>query len=69
PLFTAVAVFAFYGTAPGSDVLAHLCGLVCGLVWGLAALPCKKAADHKWLQFASGLVAIGMVAAAILKLP
>ena len=69
PLFTAVAVFAFYGTAPGSDVLAHLCGLVCGLLWGVAALPCKKAASHKWIQLASGLVAIGSVAAAILKLP
>ncbi len=69
PLFTAVAVFAFYGTAPGSDVLAHLCGLVCGLAWGLAALPCKKATDHKWTQLATGLLAIGVVAAAILKLP
>ncbi len=69
PLFTAVAVFAFYGTAPGSDVLAHLCGLVCGLLWGLAALPCKKLASHKWLQLASGLLAIAVVAIAILKLP
>ena len=69
PLFTGVAVFAFYGTAPGSDVLAHLCGLVCGLIWGLAALPCKAVARRRWLQLASGLLALAIVAAAILKLP
>ena len=69
PLFTGVAVFAFYGTAPGSDVLAHLCGLVCGLLWGLTALPCKKTASRNWLQLAAGLLAIGVVAAAILQLP
>ena len=69
PLFTGVTVFAFYGTAPGSDVLAHLCGLLCGLLWGLAALPCKRYANCKWLQLTSGLLALAIVAFAILQLP
>ena len=69
PLFTGVAVFAFYGTAPGSDVLAHLCGLLCGLIWGAIALPGKNAADHKWLQFSAGLFAIFIVAISLSMLP
>ena len=69
PLFTGVVIFAFYGTAPGSDILAHLCGLLCGLLWGLVAIPCKAAAKRKWLQLASGLLALAIVAAAILNLP
>jgi len=69
PLFTGIAVFAFYGTAPGSDVLAHLCGLVYGLFWGIVALRCKNATNHKWLQFFAGLFAIFLVALALSKLP
>ncbi|MBR4676138.1 MAG: rhomboid family intramembrane serine protease [Victivallales bacterium] len=69
PLFTGVVVFAFYGTAPGSDVLAHLYGLLSGLIWGIAALPCKNTTNHKWLQFFAGIFAISFVALALSKLP
>ena len=34
PLFAGVVIFAFYGTAPGTDVLAHGMGLASGMLVG-----------------------------------
>jgi membrane associated rhomboid family serine protease len=37
PLFAGLVVFAFYGTGPGTDVLAHGMGLVSGMLVGFPA--------------------------------
>ena len=68
PLFIAVVVFAFYGTAPGSDVLAHFCGLVWGLFAGGLAILCKRHAARTWLQLVAALFASASLLLAILKL-
>lgn len=69
PLFIAIALFAFYGTAPGSDVLAHFCGLLCGLLLGVVAIPCKRFAVKSWLQLTAALLTSLSLLLAILKLP
>jgi membrane associated rhomboid family serine protease len=62
PLFAAFALFAFTGTGGlRTDVLAHLCGLVCGAALGIAisALPLRfLAATYQW---AAGATAVGAI--------
>lgn len=59
PLFAAFALFAFTGTGGlRTDVLAHLCGLLCGAALGLgiSALPLRLLARR--YQWAAGAVAV-----------
>ncbi len=57
PLLAGTANFALYGTAPGSDVLAHICGLLAGIPVGLATIPLRRYASRFWLQAPLALLA------------
>jgi rhomboid protease GluP len=39
PLIGALGLFAMLGTDPATDVIAHLCGLISGILLGLIAIP------------------------------
>jgi len=62
PLFAGVSVFAFYGTAPSSDILAHATGLASGVLLGLPCAFLPRCLRHPWLQLLFGALALGLVA-------
>ncbi|MBR0458444.1 MAG: rhomboid family intramembrane serine protease [Victivallales bacterium] len=61
PLLAGAANFALYGTSPGSDVLAHVCGLLAGIPVGLATIPLRRHASRFWLQTLLALLAAATV--------
>lgn len=62
PLFAGVVMFAFYGTAPGTDMLAHACGLACGFLLGFPAVYAMGYKNNASVQLAAGIAAGALTA-------
>jgi len=51
-----IMLFALFGLSPGSDVLAHLGGFVCGLLLGIVQLLQLRLAKNKTANIFAGLM-------------
>jgi membrane associated rhomboid family serine protease len=62
PVVGGIALLAYTGTGgPNTDVGAHLAGFVCGFGGGMVVTRLSKFSGNSRLQFASGLLALGIV--------
>jgi membrane associated rhomboid family serine protease len=63
PLLAGVSLLAFLGTGPGTDLLGHFYGFVCGLLLGVLLLPALDRPLPGWIQALVGTLTAGTVAA------
>ncbi|MEI8078818.1 MAG: rhomboid family intramembrane serine protease [bacterium] len=63
PLLAGVSLLAFLGTGPGTDLLGHFYGFVCGLLLGVLLLPALDRPLPGWSQVLIGILTAGTVAA------
>jgi membrane associated rhomboid family serine protease len=60
-VFAGIMLFVLMGLSPGTDVLAHLGGFVCGLALGGALCLIKEIAERTALQFWAGALFVASV--------
>lgn len=58
PLAFGIGMTALYGTAPGSDIMAHACGFLSGALLGLAAIPCRTLIASRAVQITAAALSL-----------
>ena len=60
-LFAGIFIFMLVGLSPGTNILAHAGGFICGVFLGIACRPLVRICHYFWANLATALMFIALV--------